>query len=192
MLEIPFQCKMLHTWVYTNASASGGKPPDPLWYNIFLNICWRPRRNKCPPFNMYGFTQLLQHQGTSLWPPLLFYIFTSEELDLMPLKGKRPQIYFFEHWQKCFNNAWFIVFRLGKLFELKIGGWGKISSWWELYTPLLFHQSMQCIFFFSKTTTNTSICVWTHVKNQPVKSELSEYSESRMSSFLFAFWLNQF
>ena len=29
------------------------------------------------------------------------------------------------HGQKCFNNAWFIVFRLGKLFKLKIGGVGK-------------------------------------------------------------------
>ena len=86
-------------------------------------------------FNLYGFTQILQLQGTSPLT-LLCYIFTSEELDLMPLKGKRRQIYFFEHWQKCFNNAWFIVFRLGKLFKLKLGEWGKILSCWELYTPL--------------------------------------------------------
>ena len=141
---------LFNTWVLKNASASGGKPPDPSCYNIFPDICWRSpfrvkgynykclplntqiykkcfsfrvKGCKCPPFNMYGFTQMLK-------------LFTSEELDLMPLKGKRPQIYFFEHWQKCCNNAWFNVFRLGKLFKLKIGWLGKdFKLLRTIYTP---------------------------------------------------------
>ena len=48
----PFNVK----WVYTNASASRDNPPDPLCYNIFPSISWRPsfrvKGYKCPLFNI--------------------------------------------------------------------------------------------------------------------------------------------
>ena len=44
------------THLLQNASASEGKPPDPIWYDIVPDLCWiSPRgvkENNIPPFNM--------------------------------------------------------------------------------------------------------------------------------------------
>ena len=70
-----------------NASASGGKPPDPLCYDIFPDICWRPpfmvKGCKFPPFNIYGFTHMFQLQGVSPLTPfaiMYFQIFVGDPL----------------------------------------------------------------------------------------------------------------
>ena len=72
-----------------NASASGGKPPDPLCYNIFPDIYWRSpfrvKGCKFPPFNTYGFTQMLQLQGASpltSFAMIYFQIFDGDPLSM--------------------------------------------------------------------------------------------------------------
>ena len=82
----PFNVK----WVYTNASASWNKPPDPLCNNIFPSISWRPSfRVKATNvlFLTFEFKKMFKLQGAC----------NSRSLLEIPFQGKRLQMSSFEH-----------------------------------------------------------------------------------------------